>query len=454
MTPASIAATAADVTDVEPISTRDDAAALQRRVRRWALFGTAAVAVWLGLFALWALAAPILGAVVAVGVIKVEANRQLVTHRDGGIVSAILVREGDAVTKGQPLIRLEDARTDATLGALQAQLDAERLRSLRLEAEAALQDAWVPPATADGQAGPRLREALAREQSTFLARRRALNGTLESVRGQIVDTKAEIVATERNIAATTQALALMRDELASNESLLQQEFVNRTRVLGLKRNVAEYESRIAASAAELAQARQRTSELEGRRETARGEFVRVATEELRETSARVVDLEERLRAMQDTVDRNEVLAPVAGLLVNLRVNTVGSAIGAREPIVEVVPSELPLRIEARVGAAAATDVAVGQAASVRLLGTRQRNIGLLPGRVVGISADALADPRSGAEYFAVQVELEPQSIPPEVRHVVRPGGAAEVYLKTSERTALEFLIEPLTAGMARSFREN
>jgi HlyD family type I secretion membrane fusion protein len=434
-------------------STMADAAALQRQVRRWALFGLVAVATWLGLFLLWAFVAPILGAVVGIGVIKVEANRQTVSHRDGGIVSAIMVREGEAVTQGQPLIRLEDARTASSLEVLAAQLDAERLRRSRLEAEAALQERWLPPA-GNGRAGERRSESLAREQSTFAARRRALNGALESVRGQLVDTQAGIAATERSIAATTQALVMMRDELETNEKLLQQEFVNRTRVLGLRRNVAEYESRIASSAADLAQARQRTSELEGRRETVRSEFVRVATEELRETSARVVDLEERLRAAQDTVDRNVVVAPVAGHLVNLRVNTLGSAIGAREPIVDIVPSDLPLRIEARVGAAAAADVVVGQSASVRLLGTRQRSTGLLPGRVIGISADALVDPRNGAEYFAVQVELQADAIPAEVRHVVRPGGAAEVYLRTSERTALEFLIEPLSAGMARSFKEH
>ena len=430
-----------------------DALALQRRIRRWAVAGTVAVAVWVGLFAAWALAAPILGAVVAMGVIKVEANRQIVTHRDGGIVAAILVHEGDAVAKGQPLIRLEDARSDSALELLRSQLDAERLRRSRLEAEAALRDAWQPPPSA-GPDDARRSEALARESATFAARRRALHGVLESTRGQLADTDTEIAATERNIAVTTQALAMMRDELATNEALLKQEFVNRTRVLGLQRNVAEYESRIASSAADLAQARQRRSELEGRRETARSEFVRVATEELRESGARIVDFEERLRAMQDTVDRNVVVAPAAGRLVNLRVNTVGSAIGAREPIVDIVPSGLPLRIEARVGAAAAAEIVVGQTASVRLLGTRQRSTGLVPGRVVAISADALMDARNGSEYFAVQVELAPESIPPEARHVVRPGGTAEVYLRTSERTALEFLTEPLTAGIARSFREN
>ncbi len=430
-----------------------DALALQRRIRHWAVAGSIAVAIWIGLFAAWALAAPILGAVVAPGIIKVEANRQIVTHRDGGIVAAILVHEGEAVAKGQPLIRLEDARVDSALELLRSQLDAERLRRSRLEAEAVLRDTWQPPPR-NGHDEVRRGEALARESATFAARRRALHGLLESARGQLVDTQAEIVATERNIAVTTQALAIMRDELASNEALVTQGFVNRTRVLGLQRNVAEYESRIAASAADLAQVRQRSSELEGRRESARRDFVRIATEELRETGARVVDFEERLRALQDTVDRNEVIAPVAGRLVNLRVNTVGSAIGAREPIVDIVPSGLPLRIEAHVGAGAAADIVVGQAASVRLLGTRQRSTGLVPGRVVAISADTLVDPRNGSEYFVVQVELASESIPPEARHVVRPGGAAEVYLRTSDRTALEFLTEPLTAGMARSFREN
>lgn len=453
MTSADIAATGADMADREPTSTRMEAADLQRRIHRWGIAGAATVVVWISLFTLWALEAPILGAVVAMGAIKVEANRQVVTHRDGGIVAAILVREGESVIRGQPLIRIEDARTESSLEMLASQLEVERLRGSRLEAEAALRDAWGPPA-ARGHIGERLRQALAREQSTFTARRRALNAALESARSQLVGTRAEIEATERNIAATTQALAMMREELASNEALLQQEFVHRTRVLGLRRSVADYESRIAASAAEMAQARQRAAELEGRSETTRSEFVRIAAEELRETNARVVDLEERLRAMQDTVDRNVVVAPAAGHLVHLRVNTVGSAIGAREAIVDIVPSDVPLRIEARIGAAAAIDVAVGQVARVRLLGARQRNAGVLMGHVVGISADALVDARSGEEYFGVQIELAPDSIPPEVRHAVRPGGAAEVYLRTSERTALEFLTEPLTAGMARSFREN
>lgn len=430
----------------------EDALALRRRIAHWARIGALAVAVWVGLFALWALAAPIHGSVVATGLIKVEANRQVVTHRDGGIVAAILVREGESVKKGQLLIRLEDARAEASLDLLRAQLDAERLRQSRLEAEAELRDTWQPPIAA--QPGARYAEALARERASFAARRRALHSALDAVRSQVVDTRAEVAATERTIATMTQALALMREELVANEALLQQEFVHRTRVLGLKRNVAEYESRIAASGAELAQARRELSELEGRAETTRGEFVRVATEDLRETTARIVDLEEKLSAARDTVGRNEVVAPVDGRLVNLRVNTVGSAIGAREPIVDIVPSEQPLRVEARVAASAAADLAIGQPAHVRLLGTRQRRTGVLAGRVVAISADALTDPRSGAEYFAVQVELAPDSIPPEVRHAVRPGGSAEVYLRTSERTALEFLTEPLTSGIARSFREH
>ncbi len=138
----------------------------------------------------------------------------------------------------------------------------------------------------------------------------------------------------------------------------------------------------------------------------------------------------------------------------MRVNTVGSAIGAREPVVDVVPLDRPLVIETRVGAESIVDVRVGQSAEVRLLGTRQRELPMLDGRVTRVSADALVEPRSGLPYFAVQVEVQPpaEGFPPQIALI--PGQSTEVYIRTSERTALEFLLEPLTAGLRRSFREH
>jgi len=423
-------------------------------LKRWRGLGLSAVVLWVLVFAAWASWAPISGAVVGGGLVKVEANRQTVTHRDGGIVAKVLVHEGQIVAKGEPLIVLEDMRVDSTVDLLLAQLVAEQLRQSRLEAEAAQRASWAPPASLKGTDSVRAAEALARERSAFEARRRTLQGQLDSVAGQIDDTETEIKAHQRNNDASLDALKLLREEVASNEQLLAENFVNKARVMTLKRGLSDYESRIQSTQAELSKARQRRSELGGRLSSLKLAYVQQATEDLRETSARIVDIEERLRAGQDAATRQVVMAPVAGRLVDLRVNTVGSAVGAREPIVDVVPSGVPLVVETRVAADAVGEVRVGQVAEVRLLGTKKRSQDLLAGKVTRVSADALVEQRSGAPYFAVQVEV------PMPEHALADGGglmpgmSAEVYIRTSERTTLQFLMDPLTAGMRRSFREH
>jgi HlyD family type I secretion membrane fusion protein len=439
--PAAASSTPVDI-DVAPL------------LQRWRWLGLSAVGLWLLVFLAWALWAPISGAVVGGGLVKVEANRQSVTHRDGGIVAKVLVREGQIVAKGEPLIVLEDMRVDSTVELLLAQLVAEQLRQSRLEAEAALRPAWTLPAALKGVDSVRAAEALARERSAFEARRRTLQGQLDSVAGQISDTEAEIKAHQRNNEASQEALKLLREEVASNEQLLAENFVNKTRVMTLKRGLSDYESRIQSTEAELSQARQRRSELNGRQASLKLAYVQTATEDLRETTARIVDIEERLRAGQDAATRQVVTAPVAGRLVDLRVNTVGSAVGAREPIVDVVPSGVPLVVETRVSADAVGEVRVGQVAEVRLLGTKNRSQDLLTGTVTRVSADALVEERSGAPYFAVQVEVPLPETALADGSGLMPGMSAEVYIRTSERTALQFLMDPLTAGLRRSFREH
>ena len=425
--------------------------ALTTGLRRW---GLAAIGAWAVLALLWVLLAPISGAVVGSGLVKVEANRQTVSHRDGGIVAKVLVREGQLVKKGQTLILLEDARVESSVELLGAQLVTERLRRSRLEAEAAFATRWSPPALPAAVATmQRTQETLARERAAFDARRRTMLGQMDSARVQMADTDVEMRAHQGNRTASVEALGLLRDEIASNEALLAENFVNRTRVLALKRGVSEYESRIQAAEAEGSKARQRRTELEGRLASVKDAYLQTAAEELRDVTARVVDLEERLRAVQDTAGRQAVVSPADGRLVDLRVNTVGSAIGAREPIVDVVPSDAPLIVEARIGADAAGEVRVGQAADIKILAAKRRETGMLHGRVVQVSADALLEQRSGAPYFAVQINL-PVDAAQTVGVPVTPGMAAEVFIRTVERSPIDFLLDPLLSGMRRGFREH
>ncbi|RVT49488.1 HlyD family type I secretion periplasmic adaptor subunit [Rubrivivax albus] len=419
---------------------------------RWRRAGLLALAGWAAVALLWFVAAPISGAIVGGGSVKVEANRQTVSHRDGGIVAQVLVREGQAVARGQTLIMLEDERVASSVDLLQAQLLTERLRVDRLTAERSLASAWagtLPPGADD----VRGREALARERANFLARRQSLDRQLQAAAAQIADIDTEIAAHRRNDAASTQALALLREEIASNEALARENFVNRSRVMTLQRGVADYEARIEGARAESAQARQRRAELAGRMESLRAAYVQQASEELAEAGARVVDLEERLRAGSDTAGRQVVTAPVAGRLVSLRVNTVGSAVGPREPLVDIVPVDVPLVVEARVGPDAVSELRPGLKAEVRLLGARQREVPLLDGTLVQVSADALHDPQGGPPYFLIQVEV-PATEVQSAGVTLHPGMATEVFVTTSDRTALDFLLDPLLSGLRRSFREH
>lgn len=436
-----------------PATAAPDVLGLLERVRRR---GLAALAVWAAVAIAWSVWAPISGAVVGSGLVKVEANRQTITHRDGGIVAKVLVREGQKVTTGQTLVVLEDVRLDSSVELLEAQLAAELLRRSRLEAETAQAANWSPPQPKiAGKVDPtRLREAVQRERAAFDARRRTLHGQLAAIRTQIADTEAEMAARERDAKASTGALALLNEELEQNEALLKDNFVNKARVLTIKRGIAEYESRVEGAQAERLQARGKRTELEGRLQAVVDAYVQTAALELREVSARVVDFEEKVRSGRDTAGRQVVVAPSDGRLVDLKVNTPGSAIGPREPIVDIVPSNVPLVIEARVAADAISDVRPGLEAEVRLLAYRQRNTAMLLGKVTNVSADALVEPRSGAPYFAVHVEVSPQALAKAGQLELLPGMAAEVFIKTAERSVLEFLLDPLTAAMRRSFREH
>lgn len=428
-----------------------DLAARQRRIVRR---GLTIVAAWVLLIGAWAVWAPISGGVVASGLVKVEADRRTVSHRDGGTVAAIRVKEGQAVKKGDVLVELDDVRVDASVGLLRAQLAADRLRQSRLEAEAAGAARWSTPSALAAEFADvaRFAEQAAKERASFDARRSNVQTQIDGERRQADDTRTEITVRLRERENARKAMALMQEELALNQQLQQENYVNRTRVMSLQRAVSEYESRQLSNEAELAQAQQRLGALESRMRALRDALVQAAAEELREVGARVSDAEQRLRASHDDQARQKIVAPESGRLVNLRVNTVGSAIGPREPVVDIVPANAPLQIELRLGPDAAAGITPGTAADVRPLTAQARYDKLLAATVTQVSADAQEDERSGAAYVSVQVQVDTAALPPGAPPL-QSGMAAEVYIKVAERTPLGFVIEPVAAYFRKGFRE-
>ena len=429
---------------------------LDGRLASLARRGVAISGAWVALFILWGAVAPISGGVVAQGVVRVEANRRTVTHRDGGTVARILVRDGQLVQRGDVLIELEDVRIEASVDVLRAQLAADRLRQSRLEAEAAGRDSWQPVATLQKEFADvaRFADQLAKERAIFAARRTNIQAQIDGERAQARDTRTEIEVRTKERENTRNAAALMREELVLNQRLEQEQYVNRARVMAMQRGVSEYESRQFANEAELAQAKQRLGAIESRMRGLRDGLVQQASEELREVGARVSDAEQRLRSSQDDRQRQTVVAPEAGRLVNLRINTPGSAIGPREPIVDIVPSDAPLQVEVRLPLDVATEVHKGTPAELKLLTAGSRYERLLPAIVVDVSADALTDERSGAPFLKALLRVSTEGADADTVREIRPGMGAEVYIKTTERTPIGFLLEPIGGYFRRAFREH
>jgi HlyD family type I secretion membrane fusion protein len=403
------------------------------------------LAIAAALMGLWLVVAPLSGAIIAPAQLKVELNRKTVQHQEGGIVREILVRDGQQVRAGEPLVVIGDLRSNAELGVLQDRLQAELARQARAAAESALEPRFIPPHEAA--------EHAAREQALFRARRRTLDEQVASLQAQIRDGQAQASALESQIAANEASARLSVEEIEINDKLARQGFVNRTRMLALERGAADYRSRIAEAQSDLAAARQRAGELQARIAQARNQYQSQAADELKDASARVRELEERLRPSRDQVERQLVRSPVDGEVMAMRVSAVGEVIGPREPILDVVPAREKLVIEARIRPEDIDHVRKGSAAQVRLAAFDARSTPLLPATVVFVSADRVTAPGGGESWFVATVELDIAALREHPNLRLQPGMPAELFVMTSERTLFEYLARPVAIFASRSMRE-
>ena len=417
--------------------------------RPWPLIraGITGILLLIGTVSVWVWLAPISGAVIGPALVKVDMNRKTVQHQEGGIVGQILVRDGSKVKAGQTLIVLKDVRVDAGNEAVRTQLDAELAKAARLSAEITGSKIEFPEELRQRQSGPRVAELLKHESTLFRVRHEALTNQIALLHSQARDARNQMKADE-------EAIKLQRAELAANASLANKGFVSKTRLLTLQREVAQYESRYAEGAAALATAQQKVSDLELRAETLRSSFVQDASNELRQSTTTIFDLRQRLRPAQDAEKRQRITAPIAGVVVDLKVTSVGAVIAPREPILDIVPDNADLLVEARVRPEDVTFVHLNAHADVRLTAFRQRITPTVDGMVIYISADRLVDKdNKSMPYYAVHVRVSPEALKKAGNLQLQAGMPAEVFIKTTPRNALEYLIDPILAFLQHSLRE-
>jgi HlyD family type I secretion membrane fusion protein len=422
--------------------------------RRSVAAGLLIIAVAFGAVGTWAALAPLAGAIIASGVVKVDTNRKTVQHLEGGIVKEILVRDGDRVRAGQPLISIGDERVSAELSGASAQLDAERARAARLQAERDGLTAIDFPAALRARAmEPRIAELARLETTLFDSRRRALREQLALLEGQRSETRQEVEALAAEVRADRSAAALLEEEMGAYERLRAQNFVSHAQMLKLRRGMEDYRARQGESLANKARAQQKISELAMRAASLRHEYQQKAADELTATQTRIVTLEEQVKPSRDAVTRQAVVAPIAGTVVGLKVFTVGGTVGPREPLLDIVPDDNPLVVEARINLDDIRHLHPGMPADLRFTAYHSRETPLVQGELTYLSADRLSDPNSGASYYLAQVRVDRDSLAAAREIRLQPGMRAEVYLKTPGRTTLDYLLEPIAGSLRRGMRE-
>jgi HlyD family type I secretion membrane fusion protein len=301
---------------------------------------------------------------------------------------------------------------------------------------------------------PGAAETLAREQALFAARRRTLDEQVASLRAQIGDAQAQVQALGSQVAATEASGKLATDELEINEKLVAQGFIQRTRLLALQRDASDYRSKIGEHRSDLALARQRIGDLQLRIAQARNQYQAQAADELRESAARLRELDERLRPTLDTAERQVLRAPVDGEVMNLKVSARGQAIGPREPVLDVVPDREALIVEARIRPQDIDQVQRGSRAEVRIDAFDARTTPMLAGRVTFVSPDRVTSSDGRDAWFVANVEVDMHALPPSASPLaLRPGMAAELYVATGERSLFEYLAKPLGLFARRAMRE-
>ncbi|MEP4039150.1 HlyD family type I secretion periplasmic adaptor subunit [Pseudophaeobacter sp.] len=425
--------------------------------RRPLLIGTLSLLILLGGFGTWAVMSSIAGAIVASGRIEVDRNRQVVQHLDGGIVAEILVDDGDSVSRGEMLLRLDAKELRSQLAITEGQLFEMMARRARLEAErdSAAEvtfDGDLLALAADRSAVMDLVEG---QRRLFGAREESISREIEQLNKRSSQTRDQITGIKAQQDSLALQLDLIAEELRNQTILLERGLAQAGTVLNLRRTEADLSGRLGELVATEAQALGRITETEieilklgsTRREE--------AITQLRDLRYQELELGENRRTLLERLDRLDITAPVSGIVYDMQVHTPRSVIRAADPVLFLVPQDRPLVIAAQVSPTDIEQIYVGQDVTLKFSSLDQRNTPDLFGKVTLVSADAFEDQNTGASYYRAEIELnadEAQRLPEGT--VLIPGMPVESYIRTQDRSPLAYLVKPLADYFVRAFRED
>lgn len=422
--------------------------------RRYAIAGYALIVAAFGVAGALAALVRLDRAVISPGIVVAETSRKTVQHFEGGMVQAVLVRDGQAVRVGDVLLRIDPLQSQASADLFRNQLDAALVLEARLRAEQdQADDLPLPAEIAARREEPALARMIADQAGQMAERRTTLRGQRALIEAKVTQLKTEIsgLATEKS--SVEQQVGFIRQELEGLRSLHAKNLIPLSRLLVMERERTRLEGVIGRSVAERAKAENAIGEAGLQITQLKQKLQEAVTAQLLETRQRIGELREKLVVAQDVFRRHEIRATHAGVVQALKVYAIGQVIRSGEPLMEIVPTADRLVVDVQFSPNDLETVQAGMRAEIKFPTFQARRTPAIFGTLTTVSRDRLVDDGTKQPYFAGTVEIDERALPAEVRHRLLAGLPAEVVVSAGERTALEYIFAPFFDAMGRAFHE-
>ena len=405
-----------------------------------------------GVFGLWAAMAPLDGAAHAPGTVNVRSYSQVVQHLEGGIISDIMVQNGDMVDAGQPLLEIDNTQSLAQLDIITAQFVALKAREARLIAQRDRLGEVNFPESLDSN-DLNARQELASQTSIFSSQKASRESTIEVFEQRIGQLQSKLNGLDARKSAKEELAQSFAEELSDVGELLSQGFSDKTRLRELERNVASLKGDAAELAANVSSTEIEIGETRLQIILTEREFQNDVAGQLGETQTNLNDLTERTNALQDIVNRTVVRAPAAGIVSGMQFHTIRGVVQPGLPIADIVPQSEEFIVDAQVSPNDIDRVAIGMDATIRFSAFGSA-VPTIFGEVINLSADRIVDEVTGMPYYLARVVVTEEGKANLGDLILLPGMPAEVFIKTGSRTFLQYLFKPFSNAIARSFIED
>ena len=422
---------------------------------RFLRMGFIAIFFLLGIGLVWGSLAKIKGAVIAPGVVVVEGKPKILQHLDGGIVGKIFVKDGDDVTEGDVVMRLDPTMLGANEDLVYTRLRETMARVARLEAErdSERQIAW-PDDLINAQDNPIVASAMLGQEKLFRARRIAASGQVQQLEQRIAQFNDQIDGLNALILSKETQAQKIREEADAKRTLVEKGWLAKPVILTLEREELRLKGDVANHQSEIARLLNSISETDVQILQLRRERQAEVLTELRQADTEASDFREQLTTASDQLRRIDVIAPVTGKVHNMTVTTIGGVVAPGQEIMQIIPADDRLIIEAQVDPADIDQIYPGQKTTVRLSAFNMRTTPEMNGLVIQSSADRIIDQVTGMPYYSVKIEIPPNELArlPE-NLTLLPGMPAESFMQTDSRSVLSYILKPATDAMDHTFRE-